>query len=106
MRGAGVEEIGAADGARLRVSSLGALALDERTGGSSGGVGARAPSCAETVKFLFPFPGPGRVHGFHLALTDEYKDSCVASMLQAASKLQAQASALQLSRHAVPRELR
>ena len=44
MRGAGVEENGAADGARLRVKSLGALALAERTGGSSDGRGLESVS--------------------------------------------------------------
>ena len=73
MRGAGVEENGAASGARLWVNSLGALALDGEDWGVLRG-GARITShssMAGFFKFCSPLPGCGRVHGFRLALLDE-----------------------------------
>ena len=80
MRGAGVEENGAASGARLWVNSLGALALAERTGESSEAARARERLKAGGGGFFkLVLSLRGKVHGFPLALVDEYTDSCLAS---------------------------
>ena len=80
MRGAGVEENGAASGARLWVNSLGALALDERTGGSSEAArGLESVLKAGGGFFKLVLSLRGKVHGFPLALVDEYKGPCLAS---------------------------
>ena len=72
---------------------------------------ARAAAC-EKPGFEIPVLEAVSIRGrlvlrIESSLLGEQQDSCFLVSYQAASKLQAQASsALQLSRHAVPRELR